>query len=219
MKTNKQLGLTFDRCEVQEDGSCEYTIARNGEEIGTITKDVVWCGEGHRANAYSVVLDLDDRDESLEFEVEVRNVWNHGRDAMDARAALAACKAFVREQCEAYDARKAETFPEGEGPEGPVADGLNPLTGAVDCKADAPDPRRYVAIGRNYWGKGDTPAEAIKNCRRAGARGRRGVDIHVLQLPEGSYDAYVDQMGGINWKHPRGRESGRGVWVVGGPKN
>lgn len=50
------------------------------------------------------------------------------------------------------------------------------------------------------WGWGATPDEAIRQARKAaGGRGARKGDRLVYALPVGAIDAYVDQMGAINW--------------------
>ena len=59
--------------------------------------------------------------------------------------------------------------------------------------------RIFVAMAQYYWGKGPSIQEAIKQCRKPGASGRRGKDIKVFLLPEGSKDAYVNGMGDICW--------------------
>lgn len=59
----------------------------------------------------------------------------------------------------------------------------------------------FLCISREMrWGWGETPEEAIKLARQMnGGSGARKGDRLIYRLPEGAVDAFVDQMGGIQW--------------------
>ena len=59
----------------------------------------------------------------------------------------------------------------------------------------------FICLSRELrWGWGSTPEEAVKTARRMnGGRGARKGERVVYQLPAGALDAYVDQMGGVQW--------------------
>lgn len=48
------------------------------------------------------------------------------------------------------------------------------------------------------WGWGETPSDALKECRRQGGGTVKGSRL-VYKLPTGAVNAYVDQMGSICW--------------------
>lgn len=48
----------------------------------------------------------------------------------------------------------------------------------------------------NYWGKGDTPASAVKEMLRQGGNTK---SYAVYALPEGATDVTVDAFGGMRW--------------------
>ena len=61
--------------------------------------------------------------------------------------------------------------------------------------------RGFICLIPNYWGWGETVAEAAVKCRAA-CKGRESVrkgKRAVYQLPEGAIDAWVDNMGSIQW--------------------
>lgn len=64
-----------------------------------------------------------------------------------------------------------------------------------------PNTDRFICLSRELtWGRGATQDEAIRQARKAaGGRGARKGDRVVVILPEGAQDAWVDQMGAVNW--------------------
>lgn len=91
-----------------QDGSATWSIKRGDDEIGTIEKSTAWCGDGYRADSYSVTIEpLDDDDEGADDCFDVANTW--GRGNMTAREALAACKAFARAHVQAREGYKRPT--------------------------------------------------------------------------------------------------------------
>ena len=57
----------------------------------------------------------------------------------------------------------------------------------------------WIAIGPNYWGKGETPQAAIAQMRKAGFSGRVVGRAKVMRMPTGALDAFVNEMGDVNW--------------------
>jgi len=59
----------------------------------------------------------------------------------------------------------------------------------------------YIAMCPHYWGKGETPDEAKRKAREAGARVRVNERKWLVKLmPPGTTEAWVDGMGAICWK-------------------
>lgn len=78
----------------------------------------------------------------------------------------------------------------------------------------------FIAIVPNYWGWGETAAEAIVRCRAA-ARGNVSVAKGkrlVIQLPPGATDVFVDQMGAIRWTWADGADRNGQTVTVEEPK-
>jgi hypothetical protein len=65
----------------------------------------------------------------------------------------------------------------------------------------APRVQGFICLSRDLtWGWGATQEDAVRQARRAnGGSGARKGDRVVYALPEGALDAWVDQMGGVNW--------------------
>lgn len=60
--------------------------------------------------------------------------------------------------------------------------------------------RQVIAYARNYWGRGDTTAEALKKLRGAGAR--RGAKTILYDVPAGTV---VNDMGSFTYWPPEGK--------------
>jgi hypothetical protein len=75
----------------------------------------------------------------------------------------------------------------------------------------------YIAVFDHTWGRGRTREEAVKQARKAGARGSV---YYVKRMPPGAVNPYVDDFGGINWKwaedHPEDQRDARPVLVYAG---
>jgi len=63
------------------------------EIVGTIEKNTCWCGDGYRADSYSVTVGHEGQDEA-EACFQVQNAWRS--KGMTAQAALAACKRVAK---------------------------------------------------------------------------------------------------------------------------
>jgi hypothetical protein len=139
-----KLKLQFPCAERDsQDGSAAWEIWLYGRDVGRIDKDVVWCGDGYRADSYSVSIDVPGEDESREATFGVANVWNKG--GMTAPQALAACKAFAREAITS--------------------------SGTLDVRFGC-GPHRQVTVA-GPWGRihcDEGVAEAVRLCLRAGLR-------------------------------------------------
>jgi len=61
---------------------------------------------------------------------------------------------------------------------------------------EAKMPRTIIAISANYWGRGDTVEEAMKQLKKAGGTTRKGKMI-LQSAPEG---AWVNELGSTCWK-------------------
>jgi len=95
MNNNTPAKLTYEQTERDTQTGCAaWEVFLDGTQVGTIEKDTVWCGDGYRADSYSVVLDVGS-DEAVEDCYQVANSWSYGKGAT-ARQAMAACKAFAR---------------------------------------------------------------------------------------------------------------------------
>jgi hypothetical protein len=59
----------------------------------------------------------------------------------------------------------------------------------------------FICITRDQrWGWGSTPEESVKAARKAGSRDSAKGNRAIYALPVGAIDAYVDQMGSIQWQ-------------------
>lgn len=58
----------------------------------------------------------------------------------------------------------------------------------------------FICITRDHWGWGTTPDESVKAARKAGSRDSAVGARAVYALPVGAINAYVTQMGGIEWQ-------------------
>jgi hypothetical protein len=79
-------------------GQAQWDIELDGKIVGQIEKSTSWCGDGYRADDYTVVVSVetaDPEDDEREESFPCENSWNPGR--MTARQALAAAKNFARE--------------------------------------------------------------------------------------------------------------------------
>lgn len=59
-----------------------------------------------------------------------------------------------------------------------------------------PKGRKYLVMIANYWGKGDTLAQAIEQVENAGGRLRANTRCKVFDVEP---KAFIDEMGAINW--------------------
>lgn len=69
---------------------------------------------------------------------------------------------------------------------------------------------KFLVIAPYAWGRGPDIKTAHENARKAAVKNRR--DFAKLQrilysVPEDLEDCYVDDGGGLCWKHPEGSES------------
>lgn len=66
---------------------------------------------------------------------------------------------------------------------------------------------QYLAVAPHYWGRGNTPDEAVAKMRKAGFSGRAKGKVRVGLLPPGAKDAYVDQFGMVCWEWEEGADT------------
>jgi hypothetical protein len=102
--------IKFEQVEVDTQTGCaqwEIRLDNDGvyEVVGLIEKNTCRCGDGYRADSYSVNVELDEWEEAREEYFQVRNSWSRG-EGMTARQALAKCKAFAKEQLKARMAKE-----------------------------------------------------------------------------------------------------------------
>ena len=71
---------------------------------------------------------------------------------------------------------------------------------------------KFVAMGPHCWGRGDTPAEAVKQCKQAGFRGRAVGVLRIFEAPSGASKPYVNEIGDVCWTWDGTAEGTRGRW-------
>lgn len=69
----------------------------------------------------------------------------------------------------------------------------------------------FIAMSPNYWGKGESVEEAKKELKKAGGTLTQYI---VIQLPPGTEDAFVDQLGTVRWTWAEGADKTQHTVVV-----
>lgn len=74
----------------------------------------------------------------------------------------------------------------------------------------------YICLSREMsWGWGADEAQATAAARKAaGGRGARKGDRVIVAIPEGGFDAWVDQLGMVRWRWVVGADISQSVTTV-----